>query len=161
MKKTIVVLTVISILTIGVMSAVYAMDNNNFSNFGFGRSMMSQNNNGAYGSMMSQNNDGTYNSMMSQNYDGTYNSMMSQNSDTYKTMIDLMKSNGFEEAAIAMENGDYTAMNDFMNNITDEQYDKMIEIMNENGFNGMGNMMGSFSKDEMINMHNSGSMMNR
>ena len=137
MKKTIVVLTVISILTIGVMSAVYAMDNNNFSNFGFGRSMMSQNN------------------------DGTYNSMMSQNSDTYKSMIDLMKSNGFEEAAIAMENGDYTAMNDFMNNITDEQYDKMIEIMNENGFNGMGNMMGSFSKDEMINMHNSGSMMNR
>ena len=149
MKKTIVVLTVIAILTIGVMSAVYAMDNNNFSNFGFGRSMMSQNNNG------------TFNSMMSQYNNGAYNSMMSQNSDTYKSMIDIMKSNGFEEAAIAMENGDYTAMNDFMNNITDEQYDKMIEIMNENGFNGMGNMMSSFSKDEMINMHNSGSMMNR
>jgi phosphoglycerol transferase MdoB-like AlkP superfamily enzyme len=85
-------------------------------------------------------------------------SMMSQYStknDTYNNMINIMRNNGFEDAANAMGNKDFNAMNDFMNNLTDEQYNKMIDIMQNNGYGSMAKMMQSVSKDEMINMHNS------
>ena len=80
-------------------------------------------------------------------------------SKAFKSMIDLMRSNGFEEAAKAMENRNYDAMNEFMEDITDDQYKKMIDVMRDNGYESMANMMSSFSREEMINMHNS--MMNR
>ncbi len=70
-------------------------------------------------------------------------------------MIDIMRSNGLGDAASAMENKDFNAMNDFMKNLTDEQYNKMIDIMQNNGYGSMAKMMQSVSKDEMINMHNS------
>ncbi|GEQ22968.1 hypothetical protein CBU02nite_34740 [Clostridium butyricum] len=85
-------------------------------------------------------------------------SMMSQYStknDTYNNMINIMRNNGFEDAANAMGNKDFNAMNDFMNNLTDEQYNKMIDIMQNNGYGSMAKMMQSVSKDEMINMHKS------
>lgn len=85
-------------------------------------------------------------------------SMMSQNNvnnDRYNNMVDLMRSNGFETAAEAMENRDFDAMNVFMSNMTDEQYNEMIEIMKSNGYEGMGRMMESVDKEVMINMHNS------
>lgn len=77
------------------------------------------------------------------------------NNDVYNKMIDLMKENGFEEGAKAMENRDYKAMSNFMNNITDEQYNQMINIMKSNGYDGMAKMMGSVNRQEMVNIHNS------
>lgn len=85
-------------------------------------------------------------------------SMMSQNginNNNYNNMLDLMRSNGFEDAANAMENRDFNSMNDFMDNLTDDQYNKMIDIMQNNGYGPMAKMMQSVSKDEMISMHNS------
>jgi len=121
MKKTLIVVIAIAILSFGAMTAVYAMDNNNPSNnFGYRGQMMYQNNN-----------------------------------DTYNSMIDIMRANGFESAAKAMENRDFDAMNDFMNNMTDDQYNQMIKIMNDNGYGNMSRMMGSFSRQGMVNMHNS------
>ncbi len=73
----------------------------------------------------------------------------------YKQMIDLMKNNGFEDAAKAMENRDFDSMNNFMNNITDEQYNQMTDIMKNNGYEGMAKMMGSVSRQEMVDIHNS------
>lgn len=85
--------------------------------------------------------------------------MMYQNNinsnGTYNQMIDLMKSNGFEDAAKAMENRDFDSMNNFMNNITDEQYNQMTDIMKNNGYEGMAKMMGSVSRQEMVDIHNS------
>jgi hypothetical protein len=92
------------------------------------------------------------------NFSNYMPSMMSQNSSNnsnYNNMIDIMRSNGFEDAANAMENKDFNAMNDFMKNLTDEQYNKIIDIMQNNGYGSMTKMMQSVSKDEMINMHNS------
>lgn len=120
MRKTIMVLIAIAILTIGATTAVYAADTNIQSNFSCGRA-----------------------------------GMMYQNSGAYNSMIDMMRENGFESAAKAMENRDYAAMNDFMNNLTDEQYNQMIEIMKSNGYTGMADMMGSISREDMLEMHNS------
>lgn len=77
------------------------------------------------------------------------------NNDIYNTMINLMKDNGFEEAAKSMENRDFDSMNNFMDNITDEQYNKMINVIKNNGYEGMAKMMGSVSRQEMINIYNS------
>lgn len=85
--------------------------------------------------------------------------MMYQNNinsnGNYNQMIDLMKNNGFEDAAKAMENRDFDSMNNFMNNITDEQYNQMTDIMKNNGYEGMAKMMGSVSRQEMVDIHNS------
>lgn len=77
------------------------------------------------------------------------------NDGTYNKMINLMKNNGFQAGAKAMENRDYNAMSDFMNNITDEQYNQMTDIMKSNGYESMSKMMGSVSRQEMANIHNS------
>ncbi|QAA32829.1 hypothetical protein [Clostridium manihotivorum] len=94
-----------------------------------------------------------------QNNFGFGRGMMYQNNinsnGTYNQMIDLMKNNGFEDAAKAMENRDFDSMNNFMNNITDEQYNQMTDIMKNNGYEGMAKMMGSVSRQEMVDIHNS------
>ncbi len=77
------------------------------------------------------------------------------NKDSYNRMIDIMKENGFSDAAQAMENRDFDSMDDFMNNMTEEDYDQMINIMGNNGYKGMANMMKSIGREEMIQMHNS------
>ncbi len=123
MKKRVLVIITTAVLTIGIVTAVYAKENNNSNNFGFGRAMMYQNN--------------------------------INNNDTYNKMIDLMRSNGFQAGAKAMEDRDFNAMSNFMNNITDEQYNQMTNIMRNNGYESMTNMMGSVSRQQMVNIHNS------
>lgn len=85
--------------------------------------------------------------------------MMNQNdtnnNDTYNKMVDLMRNNGFETAAKAMESRDFDSMNNFMKNITDDQYNKMIDIMKESGYKDMAKMMSSVNRQKMVNMHNS------
>ncbi|MBC2582046.1 hypothetical protein [Clostridium sp. DJ247] len=76
-----------------------------------------------------------------------------QTTSNYNNMIDLMKENGFSDAAKAMENRDFDAMNKFMNNLTDEDYNKMIDIMKNKGYASMAKMMESVSREDMINMH--------
>lgn len=119
MKKTIIIMTIISILTIGAMTAVYAADTNNTDNY------------------------------------GCSGSVMHQGSGNYNSMVNMMRANGFDSAAQAMENRDYAAMNEFMKNMTDEQYNKMIDMMNSNGYSGMASMMESIGREDMLEMHNS------
>jgi hypothetical protein len=78
-----------------------------------------------------------------------------ENKDIYKDMIKIMRKNGYKDLAKAMETNDYKTMDDFMKNMTDEDYKNMINIMKENGYGYMANMMESFSREEMIQMHNS------
>ncbi|WP_300383844.1 hypothetical protein [Clostridium sp.] len=70
-------------------------------------------------------------------------------------MIDIMYENGYEDLANEVRNGNYKAMDDFMNNITEEDYQKMIDIMRENGYGNMTRMMENIGREEMIEMHNS------
>ena len=77
------------------------------------------------------------------------------NNDTFNKMIDLMKNNGFEAGAKAMENRDFNSMSNFMNNIADDQYSQMTNVMKNNGYVGMAKMMGSVGRQEMVNIHNS------
>lgn len=123
MKKRVLAIITTAVLTIGVVTAVYAKENNNSNNFGLGRGMMYQNN--------------------------------INNNDTYNKMIDLMRSNGLEAGAKAMEARDFNAMSSFMNNITDEQYNQMTNIMRKNGYESMANMMRSVSRKQMVDIHNS------
>lgn len=120
MKKVILLVVAIAIVTLGALSAVYAMDSSRPGNYGYRAPMMYQNNN-----------------------------------SNYKSMLDIMKSNGFENMAKAMENRDYAAMNKYMSNLTDEQYNQMIDIMRNNGYEGMAGRMNSIGRDTMVNMHNS------
>lgn len=75
------------------------------------------------------------------------------NNDNYNKMIDLMKNNGFEAGAKAMENRDYNAMTNYMNNITDEQYNQMKNVMKNNGYEGMAQNMSSLGRQGMVNAH--------
>ncbi|GFZ30365.1 hypothetical protein CSC2_08910 [Clostridium zeae] len=90
---------------------------------------------------------------------GPRGSMMYQNTidrnETYNKMIDVMKNNGFEDAAKAMESKDYNAMSTFMSKLTDEEYKRMTDLMEQNGFKNMGQMMRSVDKNNMVNIHNS------
>jgi len=74
-------------------------------------------------------------------------------------MIKIMKDNGFSDEAKAMENRDFEAMNNLMDNISDGDYKKMIDIMGENGYGSMGNMMSSTPREGMSGFK--GSMMGR
>ena len=118
MKKTLILVLAIAILTIGAVSAVYANDTRQYGRFG--------------GPMMNQG-----------------------NSEVFNEMTDVMRNSGFQSAAEAMENRDFNAMNDFMNNITDYQYEQMIEIMRDSGYQGMASMMESVDREVMVDMHNS------
>ena len=71
-----------------------------------------------------------------------------------KEMLRSMKEYGFKDMAKALENKDYEAMDEFMNNLTDEDYQKMIDIMRQNGYDSMANMMDSIDRESMIKMHN-------
>lgn len=70
-------------------------------------------------------------------------------------MIEIMKENGYEDMVKWMEEGDFKAMNEFMNDLADEDYQKMIDLMDQNGYGNMSGMMESMGKEGMINMHNS------
>ncbi|QNO16067.1 hypothetical protein HYG86_15470 [Alkalicella caledoniensis] len=70
-------------------------------------------------------------------------------------MLEIMKENGFEDMALAMEQGDFEAMNEYMNNLTEEEYQQMLDLMDDNGFGNMTRMMESIGFEGMVNMHNS------
>ncbi|WZL74000.1 hypothetical protein QBE52_04460 [Clostridiaceae bacterium 35-E11] len=76
------------------------------------------------------------------------------NNKYYKDMIKIMKKNGYEDAANYMKNNDYKAIDEFMNNMTDEDYKNMIDIMRRSGYEDMAEMMESIDKDTMVQMHN-------
>lgn len=136
MKNRILVLLSTVILTLGLVTVVYAKGNSNQSRFNFMGSMMSQNN---------VNSNGFYNKIKP----------MMRNNGSYNKMIDLMKNNGFEAGVKAIQSKDYNSIANFMNNISDEQYIQMIELMKDNGYVGMANAMGSIGRENMINMQNS------
>jgi alpha-acetolactate decarboxylase len=73
----------------------------------------------------------------------------------FNDMEEIMRENGFSDAAKSMENKDFDSMNKFMNNLTDEDYKKMTDIMKNNGYAPMAKMMESTSRQDMINMHRS------
>lgn len=75
--------------------------------------------------------------------------------DIYDDMLDIMKKNGYKDLAKEVEKGNYKAMDDFMNNITEEDYQKMIDIMKESGNDNMARMMEGIGREEMIEMHKS------
>lgn len=79
--------------------------------------------------------------------------------DGNKDMIEIMRENGFKDAARYMQTGDYEKMNEFMNNLSEEDFQKMIDIMEENGYGSMAQMMQSIGREGMIEMHNSMSSM--
>ncbi|WP_129598272.1 hypothetical protein [Anaerophilus nitritogenes] len=80
--------------------------------------------------------------------------LKNNNNKNYKDMIKTMKKNGYENVADYMKNNDYKAMDEFMNNMTDEDYKNMIDIMKNSGYEDMARMMESVDKDTMIQMHN-------
>ena len=75
--------------------------------------------------------------------------------DVYQDMVEIMKENGYKDAASYMQTGDFDAMTDYMNSLTDEDFDQMVEIMNNNQYGFMGEMMESIGREGMIEMHNS------
>lgn len=84
-----------------------------------------------------------------------YNSPCNFSSSGSKNMVDIMKENGFEDAARYMQTGDYDKMNEFMSSLTEEDYQKMIDIMKENGYDSMAQMMQFIGREGMVQMHNS------
>ncbi len=83
------------------------------------------------------------------------NSANNPSKDVYKNMTNIMRENGFKDAARYMQTGDFDAMNDYMNTLSQEDYDKMIEIMKNNGYGYMAQMMESIGREGMGEMHNS------
>jgi len=77
------------------------------------------------------------------------------NDNVRDDMFTIMQKYGYGELITGVENGNYEAMDDFMNNISEEDYQKMIDIMNDSGYGDMAAMMGSIGREQMIEMHNS------
>ena len=123
MKNKILVLIISGVLVVGSISIAYAKGRNNISSDNSNRAMMSTQNIG------------------------------SQSNDSFNNMIKIMQDNGFTDAAKAMQNRDYDAMNKFMNNLNDADYKKMIDIMQNNGYGSMAKMMESVGRDNMTKMH--------
>ena len=73
---------------------------------------------------------------------------------TANTMYSMMEQYGYDELSQDIKAGDYAAMDDFMNNLSDEDYQKMIDLMKEYGYGNMASMMEGIDKDDMISMHN-------
>lgn len=72
----------------------------------------------------------------------------------HDNMLDIMKANGYADIANEVEKGNYQAMDNFMNNLTDKDFSKMIEIMRASGNENMANMMERVGREGMIKMHN-------
>ncbi|ABW19700.1 hypothetical protein Clos_2164 [Alkaliphilus oremlandii OhILAs] len=70
-------------------------------------------------------------------------------------MIETMRASGFEDMARWMEEGDYEAMHEYMNNLSKEDYEEMIQLMNQNGYGHMWSRRRSVDDKDMVNMHNS------
>ncbi|AQS05741.1 hypothetical protein [Clostridium beijerinckii] len=124
MKKKVMILALAGILTVSGISLAYAADKNNTRFNKFNGQMINVQN----GEVKS-----------SSNYRGTMMSMMgsgAQSDDNINKMIELMKENGFNDEANAMENRDFNAMKN-------------------NGYGSMANMMQSVGKEKMAKLHQS------
>lgn len=75
--------------------------------------------------------------------------------DINNDMLDIMKKSGYEDLVKEVEQGNYKAMDDFMNNVTEEDFQNMIDIMKKSGNENMAKMMESIGREGMIEMHNS------
>ncbi len=59
----------------------------------------------------------------------------------HENMMSIMRENGFNDMARYMEEGNFQAMNNWMNNMSDEDYSEMIDIMEQNRYGNMPRMM--------------------
>jgi hypothetical protein len=143
MKNKGMIIIVVGLLIVGGTSLSYGANRNCTGSNNINRQMMSAQN---------------FDSKSSYNYRpammGIQNGRM-QSENNINNMIKIMKENGFNDQAIAMENRDFDAMNKLMTNISDEDYKKMIEIMQNNGYGSMAKMMQSVSREDMIKFHQS------
>lgn len=73
---------------------------------------------------------------------------------TVNSMFSIMIQYGYGDFTKDIKDGDNKAMDEYMNNLSNEDYQKMIEIMKENGYENMASAMESIGKDEMISMYN-------
>ncbi len=69
------------------------------------------------------------------------------------TMNSMMGQYEYDKLPRDNKNGGYVAMNDFMNNLSDDDYQKMIGFMREYGYGNMDSIMERIDKDGMISMH--------
>lgn len=83
------------------------------------------------------------------------NSANNINSETYRDMLNIMRTNGFATCSRFMQTGNYQRMDEWMDGLFQEDFDTMKALMEETGYSGMAEMMDSFGLDGMINMHNS------
>jgi peptidoglycan hydrolase CwlO-like protein len=126
MKKKLIILTIISIIAIGVAT-----------NFVFAKESPQD-------LMEDKNSKLSFNMHMS----------TSKSGNIHEEMLKLMDENGYKDISKAIEDQDYEVMDDFMNNMTEEDYNKMTNIMRENGYESMSDMMESVGREEMLQMHN-------
>lgn len=68
------------------------------------------------------------------------------------SMLALMEQYGYGELAQDIKNRDYAAMDNYMDNLSDEDYQKMIDIMKENGCENIVDRLERFTKDRVIPM---------
>lgn len=71
------------------------------------------------------------------------------------SMFDMMEQYGYGDLVQDMEEDNYEAMDEFMNNISDADYQNMITMMEEYGYRNMARTMERIGREEMITMHNS------
>jgi hypothetical protein len=144
MKNKFMVIIIAGILTVGSISVAYATGRNNSTNNEFNRPIMSSQN---------SNNKSSYN--YSKSMMGDDNAIEVQSNGSYEDMIKIMKDNGFNDEAKAMENRDSDSMNNLMNNISDKDYQKMIDIMQKNGYKSMADRMQSINNGDIRDVHES------
>lgn len=72
------------------------------------------------------------------------------NRPTGNSMLALMEQYGYGELAQDIKNRDYTAMDNYMDNLSDEDYQRMIDIMKENGCENIVYRLESITKDRVI-----------
>lgn len=106
MKKTILIITAVAILTVGLISSVYAMDGSRSYYKGLRAPMMYQYNNGNYQAMIDIMKNNGFEAMAKamENRDfAAMNTFMNNLTDEqYNQMIDIMKNNGYEGMARMM-----------------------------------------------------------
>jgi hypothetical protein len=105
MKKTVIILIAIVILTMGAVTAVYAADNSSLNNSGCGSSMMHQNN-GTYNSMIDMMTKNGFESaaqaMENRDFDAMNDFMNNITNEQYNQMNEMMKNNGYDGMANMM-----------------------------------------------------------
>lgn len=151
MIKKVIAITTIMALTLGVTSLAYAKEKDDkVVNQPFEVEV----------STISNQVQNTRNNEMMENSNNNVMNMMEISDDNMmdiknNNMMDIMEQNGYGDLANEIRNGNYKAMDDFMNNISEEDYQRMVDIMRENGYGNMSRMMEDIGREEMIEMHNS------